>query len=47
MIWDEKKELDKAIADFSEVIRHNPKDARGYNVRGDSWWRKKGGTIRR
>jgi tetratricopeptide (TPR) repeat protein len=32
-----KKNLDKAIGDFDEAIRLNPKFAMAYNSRGDAW----------
>ena len=35
--WGEKKEYDKAIADFDEAIRLDPKDAVAYNNRGIAW----------
>ena len=36
-----KKEYDKAIADYTEAIRLDPKYARAYNNRGDAWYGKK------
>ena len=33
----DKKEYDKAIADFSEAIRLDPKDATAYYNRGIAW----------
>jgi len=33
----EKEEYDKAIADYSQAIRLNPKDANAYIGRGDAW----------
>ena len=34
LVWQSKGELDHAIADFSEAIRLDPKDAPAYNNRG-------------
>ena len=34
MVYSEKGESDKVIADLTEVIRLNPKDAEAYFVRG-------------
>ena len=36
-IWSLKKEHDKAITDFTEAIRLDPKDAEVYMDRGDAW----------
>ena len=35
--WGMKGEFDKAIADFSEVIRLDPKNAAAYVDRGRAW----------
>ena len=37
----QKKEYDKAIADYGEAIRLDPKDAFAYNSRGLAWYSKK------
>ncbi len=39
--WAEKKEYDRAIADYNEAIRLNPQDAGFFNSRGDAWLDKK------
>jgi len=39
--WSEKKEYDRAIADYNEAIRLNPQDAGFFNSRGDAWLDKK------
>ena len=41
LIWNEKKDYDKAIADFNEAIRLDPKLALAYNNRGNAWDAKK------
>ena len=38
--WDLKGEHERAIADYNEAIRLNPKDAIAYNNRGHSWQHK-------
>ena len=40
LVWEEKEEYDKAIADFDEAIRLDPKDAEAYNDRGEAWYAK-------
>ena len=35
--WGVKSERDRAIADYSEAIRLNPKDAVAFNNRGNLW----------
>ena len=40
--WRDKKEYDKAIADYNEAIRLDPKDAVAYFNRGDAWVRQEG-----
>ncbi|MGZ3412712.1 MAG: tetratricopeptide repeat protein, partial [Isosphaeraceae bacterium] len=37
-IWHIKREYDKAIADYDEAIRIDPKHARAYNNRGLAWY---------
>ena len=37
MAWSDKKEYDKAIADYNEAIRLDPKDANAYINRGMAW----------
>jgi tetratricopeptide (TPR) repeat protein len=37
LAWIAKGELDRAIADFTEAIRLNPKDALAYSNRGIAW----------
>ena len=39
--WYAKKEYDKAIADYDEAIRLDPKHAMAYNSRGNAWHAKK------
>ena len=39
-VWVEKGELDKAIADFDEAIRLDPRSARAYANRGVVWRKK-------
>jgi tetratricopeptide (TPR) repeat protein len=39
--WRDKKEYDKAVADFTEAIRLDPKDARSFTARGNAWFAKK------
>jgi tetratricopeptide (TPR) repeat protein len=39
--WNEKKEYDKAVKDFTEAIRLDPTHADAYNGRGDAWKEKK------
>ena len=39
--WGAKKEFDKAIADFAEAIRLDPKLAVAYHNRGNAWGAKK------
>src|ERR1700733_890271 len=41
LIWDEKGDYDKAIADFNEAIRLEPKNADAYNGRSLVWLDKK------
>jgi tetratricopeptide (TPR) repeat protein len=41
LIWDEKGDYDKAIADFNEAIRLEPKNADAYNRRSLVWSDKK------
>ena len=41
LIWKEKKEYDKAIADYNEAIRLDPTYAAAYNNRGNAWTEKK------
>ena len=38
--WFKKGEWDKAIADYTEVIKLNPKLAKAYNNRGKAWFEK-------
>ena len=38
--WNEKENFDKAIADFNDAIRLNPKLALAYNNRGNTWEKK-------
>src|SRR5262245_48317152 len=35
--WRKKGELDRAIADYNEAIRLNPKDDLAYSSRGSAW----------
>jgi Tetratricopeptide repeat len=44
LTWYTKGEYDKAIKDFDEAIRLNPKDARPVYFRGGAWSAKKGTT---
>jgi tetratricopeptide (TPR) repeat protein len=37
LTWQRKEHFDRAIADYREAIRLNPKDARVYNSRGIAW----------
>ena len=39
--WLAKKEYDKAITDYDEGIRLDPKDAYAYSCRGNAWLEKK------
>jgi tetratricopeptide (TPR) repeat protein len=39
--WLNKKEYDKAIADFDQAIRLDPKFAPAYHNRGLAWWHQK------
>src|SRR5271165_6162186 len=39
--WGEKRQFDKAIADYTETIRLNPRFARAYWHRGWAWNEKK------
>jgi tetratricopeptide (TPR) repeat protein len=41
LIWRDKGELDKAIADSNEAIRLDPEDSVAYSDRGTAWWDKK------
>jgi tetratricopeptide (TPR) repeat protein len=41
LAWMDKKEYDKAIADYNEAIRLKPKDAFAYINRGNAWGQKK------
>jgi tetratricopeptide (TPR) repeat protein len=45
LAWQAKGNLDRALADYSEAIRANPKDALAYNNRG-LLWREKGDADR-
>ena len=38
--WDNKGELDKAIADYNQALAINPKFALAYNNRGLAWYKK-------
>ena len=38
--WCAKQEYDKAIADYTEAIRLDPKDATAYDDRGNAWYAK-------
>ncbi len=40
-VWHQKKELERAIADYSEAIRIDPKLAPAYYSRGIAWRQKK------
>jgi tetratricopeptide (TPR) repeat protein len=40
-IWLDKKEYDRALRDFNEAIRLDPKNAAAYICRGTSWFYKK------
>lgn len=37
ILWQDKKEYDKAIADYSEAIRLDPENGIAYGNRGDAW----------
>ena len=41
LAWNEKTEYDKALADYTEAIRLDPKSAAAYNDRGWVWTAKK------
>ncbi|MGC8642869.1 MAG: tetratricopeptide repeat protein, partial [Isosphaeraceae bacterium] len=38
--WFSKQQYDKAIADYNEAIRLDPKDAYAYSMRGHTWFSK-------
>jgi tetratricopeptide (TPR) repeat protein len=40
LCWSKKGDLEKAIADYGEAIRLDPKDALTYANRADAWFRK-------
>jgi tetratricopeptide (TPR) repeat protein len=44
--WSEKGDIDRALADFSEAIRLDPKAAASYYARGDAWSAAKPGMPR-
>ena len=37
LAWHTKQEYDKAIADYSEAIRLDPKESFVYQFRGETW----------
>ena len=37
LAWHQKREYDKAIADYDEAIKLDPKNALAYSNRGDAW----------
>jgi tetratricopeptide (TPR) repeat protein len=39
--WGGKSDYDRAIADYTEAIRLDPKNANAYNNRGNAWDYKK------
>ena len=41
MAWAQKKDYDKAIADYNEAIRLDPKDAWAHSERGSAYYEKK------
>ena len=45
LAWQAKGDLDRALADYTEAIRLNPRDALAYNNRG-LLWREKGDVDR-
>jgi tetratricopeptide (TPR) repeat protein len=45
LAWQSKGDLDRALSDFNEAIRINPKDALAYNDRG-MLWRERGDSDR-
>jgi tetratricopeptide (TPR) repeat protein len=45
LAWQKKGDLDRALADYTEAIKVNPKDALAYNNRG-MLWRERGDSDR-